>query len=49
MLEKATVRLGKTKLGTLWEKIRKQIKGLALKAFRQCIKLIEIYPLTKSF
>ena len=37
-----TVRLGKTKWGTLPEKMRKQIKGPVLKAFRHTIKLVEL-------
>ena len=43
------LRLGKTKLGTLCAKIRKQIKGPVLKAFRYGMKLIELYSVTKSF
>ena len=49
MVDAATVRLGKTKWGTLPEKIRKKIKGPVLKAFRHGIKLIELYTVTKSF
>ena len=44
-----TVRLSKTKWGTLCEKIRENIKGPALKTFRHGIKLIDLYCVTKSF
>ena len=38
-----TVHLSKTKLGTFCEKIRKNIKGPALKTLRHGIELIELY------
>ena len=44
-----TVRLGKTKLGTLRRFVRIKIKGQALKTFRYAIKLIELYGVAKSF
>ena len=44
-----TVRLGKTKWGTLPQVVRIKINGPVLKALRSAIKLIELYCATKSF
>ena len=49
MSKESTVRLGKTKWGTLQRFKRIKIKGPARKTFRYDIKLIELYVVTKSF
>ena len=48
-LQYGTVRLGKTKLGTLPRFVHIKKKGPGLKTFRYAIKLVELYGVTKSF